>query len=244
MNNEKFKELCEPVYEEGNCFTSRPCLDGFRGVIDFENKRWMDCSGSYSNLPMIVLVLESPHKSEYDQETGAAIRPANGATGISINNNIIDLLWDAYNSPQITRSLPSVISLYIVEAVSYQCSNNEDPIDCEKRNDLFRMIWNDFGRVDFEQRMNQLNPIAVINACTCSDCNNSIEKYEKRLKRLSDPRAPMLTRSPQYMDALNVLVQISLDSVWGNDQNVDLLFSSHPSSSWFAKNGLHFRRNR
>lgn len=244
MNNEKFKELCESVYEEGNCFTSCPCLDGFRGAIDFENKRWMDCSGSYSDLPMIVLVLESPHKSEYDQETGAAIRPANGATGISINNNIIDLLWDAYNSPQITRSLPSVISLYIVEAVSYQCGNNENPIDREKRNDLFRKVWGDFGRDDFEQRMRLLNPFAVINACTCSGCTNSIEKYEKRLKRLSDPRAPMLTRSPQYMDALNVLVQISLDSVWGNDQNVDLLFSSHPSSSWFAKNGLHFRRNR
>lgn len=230
-----FKRLCKTVYGENKrCFTNFPCPDQIRCVVDFVNNCFREYEDIYRGLPIIVLVLESPHRDEYDQSTKRAIRPANGSTGASIERNIMNLLRNAYQLPKARRALPSKFLLYLVEAVSYQCSNNEKPIIRGKRDELFRKIWREFGKDDFERRMSRINPFAVINACT--GLSRALESYFRRCNQ-----SIMLSNNFQYMNSLNVLVQISLDSIWGSDSGVDLLYSAHPSSPNFEKKGLFFR---
>ncbi|SIO16672.1 hypothetical protein SAMN05720758_1749 [Fibrobacter sp. UWB11] len=229
-----FKELCETVYVDEPCFTNHPCLDACRGVANLRSRKWEKCISAHQKLPRVVLVLESPHKHEYNQSTKRAIRPANGPTGDSIDNDIINLLIEAYHNQKPSKNLPPKVLLDVVEAVSYQCSNNKDPIKQKERNELFRKVWNEFGKDDFEKRMRKLSPFAVINACT--GCAKNIRSYINRRKRVKGNR-----QNPKYLKALNVLVQISLDAIWELNPNVDLLFSSHPSSSHFKSKGLFFR---
>lgn len=240
MYNRKFKALCESVYRKP-CFTDKPCPDEYRCVVNIENSSISEISENDESLPIVVLILESPHKSEYNQSTRTAIRPANGPTGISIDENIASLLSETYGSRTSHRVCPPKVLLYLVEAISYQCSNNLDSIDHEKRDVLFRLVWEKFGKSDFERRMRRLEPFAVINACTCSKQNSTIKSYINRCNRMMNNPNIRNKYKPKYMNALNVLVQESLDSIWKSNQNVDLLYSAHPSSSNFKSKGLFFR---
>lgn len=240
MYNNKFKELCESVYKK-DCFSDKPCLDEYRCTVNMRNCSISEISENDESLPIVVLILESPHRKEYNQCTKTAIRPANGSTGIAIDENIASLLLEAYGSRTPHRVCPPKVLLYLVEAISYQCSNNSKPIDHEKRDILFRRAWGKFGKKDFERRMRHLNPFAVINACTCSNQNSAIKSYINRCKRVANNQSVRNRNELKYMNALNVLVQESLDSIWISNQNVDLLYSAHPSSPNFKSKGLFFR---
>lgn len=240
MYNRKFKALCESVYGSP-CFTDKPCPDKYRCVVNIRDGSISEISEDNESLPIVVLILESPHREEYNQCTKTAIRPANGSTGIGIDENIASLLLKAYGCRTPHRTFPPKVLLYLVEAISYQCSNNLKPIDRKKRDVLFRRVWEKFGKRDFESRMLQLNPFAIINACTCSKQNGAIKLYINRCYRIANNQIVRNRNELKYMNALNVLVQESLDSIWMSNQNVDLLYSAHPSSPNFKSKGLFFR---
>ncbi|WP_264229574.1 hypothetical protein [Acholeplasma laidlawii] len=211
-----FESSCENVY--GKCNTNEACEDQLVAIIDMKEKRIVTgniihnntCeirpeidSSIFSDSKTIVIVLESPHKKEYYNKK--SIGPARGTTGKNINNHIVDILKQS--------KLEEVLyKLYLVEAVSYQCSNGEDPIDKDKRDLVFKEVWKNGGKEDFISRMNDLQPDVIINSCTGGI--NMINSGD-RLNKLVD----------------NELKNLCKD-------NIKCFDTAHPSSYWFWKKGI------
>jgi hypothetical protein len=139
-------------------FEERRCPDQFVGVItNIERSFGFECRVSSSerpsNLPCVLLVLESPHTSEF----GASPGPAKGSTG----RNIVRYL----------RQVPGLqdkgdFGLVLVNAVQFQCSLGRRT--SEVRDAVFFDIWTTGGRTDFETRFRTLyrDGDCVINCCT------------------------------------------------------------------------------
>ncbi len=103
--------------------------------------------------------------------------------------------------------------MYLVEAVSYQCSNGINPIIHGKRDYIFKELWNNGGKENFLSRLENIEPDIVINSCTGGI--NNIDGGTEPLNKLVDD----LLRN-KYQD------------------NIKLFITSHPSSYWFWKKGL------
>lgn len=105
----------------------------------------------------IILVLESPHKDEF--QDGQAIGPAVGSTG----RNIAEHLWDM---PEF-KPLAAETGVILMNAIQYQCSLGEPTWKC--RDDVFRKLWSDRGySVDFKTRLRKIIRAGdvVANCCT------------------------------------------------------------------------------
>lgn len=117
--------------------------------------------------PCILLVLESPHISEFRGKPN----PANGTTGISIARYL-----------QRVPGLESIdgFGLILINAVQYQCSLGKSPkIFCDK---VFWEVWEGAGQKDFAARLKRLHRPGdiVVNCCT----KGSSSKTEKQLRVL------------------------------------------------------------
>ena len=106
-----------------------------------------------TNAPCIIMVLESPHADEFIDEPG----PAKGFTGEMIRRHLSEAL-------SVNR-LQSY-DLILVNAIQHQCSLGLST-DLY-RDQIFRAIWNEGGRENFESRMKQLyrKGDIVVNCCT------------------------------------------------------------------------------
>lgn len=196
-----FEQECLKEYEL--CYTANPCFDNYAGVLDLSRKRMEpipDELNPFLELPLFVIVLESPHIDEFD-DCRVAVGPAQGSTGASIQNNIVNLL--------VAAGVPrKKYRLLLMEAIPYQCSNNNSPIKKvrDRRNRLFKRIWKLFGgRNYFEERIASYKPAVILNACTGG--LTSINKGH----------------------SLNGLVQKSLKKYRTNNSKALLYFSNHPS---------------
>lgn len=206
-----FKRECIKIF--GKCNTCFPCPDMFTALIDIERNLFCPILSSYNNLkdwllPTLIMVLESPHKNEFD-ENGLPLGPARGSTGANIRSYLINHLKNV----GLERGQ---YKLLLVEAVSYQCSNGL-PIDQseqpKKKDLLFEKIWNSGGRQSFEARIRLYRPTIIVNSCT-GGASGIESRATSRL--------------------LNVLVQNSIDTIC---PNIPKFYSSHPSSKWFKNIG-------
>lgn len=206
-----FEQECTRIY--GKCNTCYPCPDMFTALIDVDRNLFCPILSSYENLkdwnlPTIAIVLESPHKFEYD-DNGLPIGPARGPTGVNIGSCLIKHLKGFSLEADQYKVL-------LVEAISYQCSNGL-PVDQDekpkKKDILFERIWNLGGQTDFEKRIRLYKPEIVINSCTGGE--DGIE-------------------SRKNSSLLNSLVQRSIDCVCLDAQK---FYSSHPSSKHFSHDG-------
>lgn len=75
---------------------------------------------------IIVLVLESPHISEFDEQ-GNPIRPANGATGRKIDKLLCNCINNTSSKTNVSFS--GYYDVYVVNAVQKQCSLGIKPIN-------------------------------------------------------------------------------------------------------------------
>ncbi|MDY6265281.1 MAG: hypothetical protein SPM09_12805 [Fibrobacter sp.] len=155
-----FKRECIRIY--GSCNTYYPCPDMFVGVIDTRKnvlRPLIVPFGCLNNceLSTIGIILESPHKKEFDGN-GFPIGPARGSTGTGIKNYLIPILKK--------KSIEGKYKVLLIESVSYQCSNGEESIDHAKRNRLFKRIWENGGESDFIARLKLYKPYCLINACS------------------------------------------------------------------------------
>jgi hypothetical protein len=138
----------------------RKCEDKLVGVVEdskFVGSSFRYCNHKNSTMGKIILIIESPHTSEY-QTTPL---PAHGRTGRNIRK---------YMHSTVTI-LPKCSSyeLLIMNAVQYQCSMGVDTKAFRDRN--FRNSWEAFARINFEKRLKKYfnHKDIVINCCTKGD---------------------------------------------------------------------------
>jgi len=144
------QEKCSSVLEE------RCCPDQFVGVIsEIQSSGFTRDSASKrpADLPCVLLILESPHTSEFDESPG----PAKGPTG----NNIVRYL---HQVPGLQDK--GDFGLLLVNAVQFQCSLGFPT--SKFRDAVFLDVWSNDGRPDFERRFQTLyrDGDCVINCCT------------------------------------------------------------------------------
>lgn len=118
----------------------------------------------------IVIILESPHKSEYD-DSKKAIGPAQGLTGKLFYEKFDDLIQSSIIHSAISKSIHDVV---LVNAVQYQCSLGMNLTKCankcQKNINFSRCFIGGVKSNDLERRLEALNPFAVINLCTKPLC--------------------------------------------------------------------------
>ena len=106
--------------------------------------------------PLVVLVMESPHKEEFLGEWG----PAKGKTGILIRQYIKGI---------VQRLRGPLSELILVNAIQHQCSLGV--ATHYHRDEVFLRLWAEGGREDFERRLAQVyrQGDMVLNCCTDSN---------------------------------------------------------------------------
>ncbi len=182
-------------------YSKAQCLDSIFGKIQYKNNSWAWISfdsarqtmleksvhvnnvlcndlgkGTLSN-PIVILVLESPHSAEYENNTPCA---ANGTSGKNIADHLCDIFnnhGNFKNSSSILqqfldRNQENTIDVWVVNSVQYQCSMGITPI-CHI---IKEINWIDEWcerKADFQDRVTLLcnrGNFVVINFCTKGKC--------------------------------------------------------------------------
>jgi len=161
-----------------------PCPDQYKGELTYNpNSAFIFTPNFFSNIDYqvnatnltaqcvnninianpIVIILESPHISEFCLFCHKALGPAMGVTG----NNFIKYIDYAVQKSTKFKSFLKIDSTYpviFVNAVQFQTSEGVSPINQQIRDSN----WiNEFNKNnDLLQRLQALNPYAIINLCT------------------------------------------------------------------------------
>lgn len=225
-----FNHLAQIYIKDKKMFNPNPVTQEFFSAVEIINgKCSFTNSGENKEKPTIVIVLESPHRSEYN-DAGAALRSANGNTGKKLKANLEQKIDKAIKSGLLVLSA-GMYNLYTVNAIQYQCSFGLKPIQPELRNTIFRALWPSL-KVDFVNRIKQLKPIIIINMCTggikaIDDyIANTVgkKKASKYIQNLLSKELP-----------LNLMVHMLLVNYVSNMGNINLYYCVHPSSNNFRK---------
>lgn len=169
LNNTFITNTSLNIPTEVNFQPNKRVYDEIRGYLIYINNAWsfVGCHQLLNkvNVKRIALVLESPHKYEYDSNYNP-LRPANGKTGIKINNQL-------HNRTFINNLNNNYIyEVKIINSIQYQTScyfllqNNWTR---KNRDQVFRALFNKNKgnlRQDLINRITNYAPDIVINACT------------------------------------------------------------------------------
>ena len=145
-------------------FDSRECHDRFVGHISelASLRDWAFVAEQppmrRTDVPCIVLVLESPHIDEYGTKQPYTPWPANGATGRHIRKRAGLLVPPCWNKNET--------QLYLINAIPYQCSLGQ--ATRLYRSKVFREAWDSGARAYFQERLKLIyrQGDLVVNACT------------------------------------------------------------------------------
>lgn len=131
-----------------------------RDNIDYHNFRM-------KNNPMMVVVLESPHVSEFGiSGQNFTTAPAWGKTGDRFNTQFIKLL-NNHLATTFSKIKKIDYDIYFVNAIRYQTRLGLCPIIPVLRDYIFKDMWINYGfDDDFKERISILKPEIVINAVT------------------------------------------------------------------------------
>ena len=128
--------------------------------------------GEECHLPTIVLLLESPHKDEYDN--GTPIAPAMGRTGRNLDSHL------AYVLSQIRNRIFNGSRVIVSNPVQFQTSLHmilPGKINKGVKNAVWKALWQWlYVQGCFASRMENYNPYLVINACTGGQNKNAPRK--------------------------------------------------------------------
>ena len=153
--------------------SAKKVKDEQRGYLIFNGVEWVFVNRyTYTNrikkqeIEKIVLVLESPHKDEYDTNYDP-IRPANGATGVAIESYIFKYaqLWNLQKNTDY--------EVWLVNAVQIQASCYHELNKLNLRysqyllNKIKYYVLNSiFDNNDLITRISSISPSIVVNCCT------------------------------------------------------------------------------
>ena len=194
-----------------------------------------------TNDSVMILVLESPHKDEYDH-THKALGPAYGETGDNINTYLADILNVAIlNSVLNNQCSLTKYDLILVNAVQHQCSFGANPLLF--RDAMFLYYWEkEYYRKDFSKRLTKViskyNSCIVVNCCTQGEHTDLLTNHFGKLGKGR-------LKNKSYFDELGVdysqwglheytlrecVKQIMLSVKSNNVSYSDYYYISHPSS--------------
>lgn len=128
-------------------------------------------------LPLLVIVLESPHRDEYGRSVKEPIAPARGKTGSRIHKYLCDVL---NSCAQMTRLLfdRAPVRVAISNPIPFQTSayaidGGRLDVSDRLRNFIWKALWSmeddnesKCFQEKFVAKLYCYNPIAIINACT------------------------------------------------------------------------------
>lgn len=181
--------VTEVVDEPPPNYETRICPDQYVGEIGamLKLKKFADClsSSSRPEKPAVLLILESPHTSEFKDKVG----PAKGVTGTNIAKCLTFV-------PGLENVLDS--SLILMNAVQYQCSLGK--MTSEHRDKVFKAVWERGGKEDFLQRLRGAFRRGDIIVCACTQGNRSkgageLRQLVHRVIAQEFPEATILRRT-------------------------------------------------
>jgi hypothetical protein len=156
-------------------YSSHKVNDEVRGYLVFDGT-WNfipPCSVQKEfKIQKLALILESPHKNEYQSNSYIPIGPARGTSCERIERCIVNRQW--------VRQLDSncVYEICVMNAIQYQCSawnyiSGFSKLDTVLRNNLFKKMWTGFARKSFVHRIEDYSPDKIVNCCTGMTTDNT-----------------------------------------------------------------------
>ena len=143
--------------------------------IDYQIALGRDIISNNLNSPVIV-VLESPHKNEFDPITLKAIGPCMGTTGYNFKKYFDFCLTKSVLHNALNIKNHDVV---IMNAVQYQCSLGRSLSGIGTYNNKRQRDLNFIkclNNSDICRRINAINPFAVINLCTVGLKQNNLQQ--------------------------------------------------------------------
>lgn len=155
-------------------------------IHDNENSfLMMPFNEKYTQYRKIALIVESPHKNEFDNNFNPLV-PLNGISGKKFDLRIIDKMNEWFSN--ISLEPETLFEIKIINPVQYQTSlfhllNNKIPYhkvcNCKKygmnrylRNKLWRRLFEETitkCKADFIHRVISYSPDYIVNCCTSFD---------------------------------------------------------------------------
>ena len=135
----------------------------------------------------IALILESPHKAEFDYSNNdlIPISPAQGATGKNIENKLKELLMAIISDHQIDALQNGSYKIIIINPISFQTSLHffhrrslSDYHFKKLRDKVWQKFWEEDAKYksNLSKNLKRINPSLIINACT-SNLSPLVQKY-------------------------------------------------------------------
>jgi hypothetical protein len=171
-NKHRVPDVWRYIVEVGNTDIKIIPVNKTIPLSDFNDRPAADAEGMNNN---ILLILESPHKSEYKDDkknfTLTPKAPAQGYTGRNIESFIGDIL------KKIPDLLKGSYSLIISNPIPYLCSLGifTDKLNTKVRDNVWNAVWNITNekgeyviRKEFIARCKRYRPEYIINCCTAN----------------------------------------------------------------------------
>lgn len=139
-----------------------------------------------SNEPVIVLILESPHKDEYEIKNGELIprSPAAGDSGRAIHNYFTSHVLPILINLGLKLEFDKEYKFYIVNPVPYQTSMvniHQEGLISSLRDKVWEKMY-PILKQDFVERLKKYKPTVILNGCT----SNLKEQLKPELLKLED----------------------------------------------------------
>jgi hypothetical protein len=136
-------------------------------IVYVDNNNMVSVTNKLKN--PVVIILESPHKNEFDPITKMALGPCMGVSGENFNSffNSIFHLSSIYQNIQ-----HAVCDVIFLNAIQYQCSlglslsGKNNLANKKVRDSNFLTCLNNINNNDFILRLQAIHPFAIINLCT------------------------------------------------------------------------------
>ena len=135
---------------------------------------------------LLLILLESPHKDEYEGGVANPVGPARGKTGVNLRDKLGQLL----GSSPIAGEVRCGDRIAVANPVQFQASLHavhgqglQSYVFGKLRDRVWESIWNVREvREDFETRVRRLAPTWIINACTggsngWGDVNGAVSEW-------------------------------------------------------------------
>ena len=166
----EFRRIVQEVLgiEPDDHFTDRQCPDDYipfagytGGPTDLDGNDRARAEERPRDRPGVILVLESPHRSEFPPQ-GGRVGPALGPTGRRIQQYLGSILRQSHLWSQVQHCS----GLILFNAIPFQCSLGQSTH--LHRDRVFREVWERGGRADFVSRLRAclVDGDLVLNACT------------------------------------------------------------------------------
>ena len=229
----------DSITNPANPLNGKIVNDAFGGCLKFDKKigewKYEDSEQKQEKDRIIVLVLESPHKDEFDSN-GNEIKPFFHREKIENNANKIfgKILKNSHNNEYC---------LYFMNAIQLQCSLG---FDTELFRDyVFLYYWNN-KKEDFERRLNDFisnekNVSYVINVVTKGShskypylFNKTTQSLEYTFKKVGKKfLKKFCDNGDNSIKSLQDIVDVSISKIINKNEQIAHKRGTHPSG-WYS----------